>query len=605
MTGRVTVDGSGLLLEPDPGSDPASGSASDSAPSELVPMWSAEMHYCRLDPASWPRILDAIVDLGFTAVSSYVPWSRHERADGSHDFSGAYDVERFWGLAAERGLYVVARPGPNAGAELEDSGWPRRVLDDPACQARRPDGRGYLLPTSTHHAFMPSFGSRTTLARVGEWYDAIAPVVAAHQWPDGPIVAVQVDNEMGYHFQAHPFALDYHPDTVAQWHEWRGEVVDPPRDGRDGTVEERVAWIEFREHHLRRSLATLAGMLRDRGVDRVPFLHNDYPRTTTPFDSAALEHSGAVDVATGDVYATRRGGRFVRDYARHLAGTSKLPWLAEAGVGWITLPWLLPMDVDPADAEHNLWRALSGGVRAFNVFMAVERDRWYGAPISVTGELREPQASAYRRVLSTLRALDWHTLRREPYALMVENRDESRRAAAEAVCGDLVPPFSQMLPLDARLFDADTPQSDEISTWERERREQLDRGNLDWDVASSSSLPALDRYEVILVPSRSTLSAAAAETLAKAEAGGARVVSDDDSLVVFRPDRWRVEPACVDLTTFVGPDGAVVLLAINGSDEPVQARLTKPEVLDPEVLELELPPWGVDVRRIRPVGATT
>ena len=559
---------------------------------ELLPVWSAEVHYSRLDPQHWPRILDAVADLGFTCVSSYLPWSRHERSDGTINFTGSFDVERFWSLAHDRGLRVIARPGPNCGAELEDSGWSRRVLDDPACQALRPDGRPYLLPTATGHAFMPSFGSRATLRKVGEWYDVIAPVVARHQWPDGPIVASQVDNEMGYHFQPHAFAMDYHPDTVAQWHEFVGDVVDPPRDGRDGNQELRVAWVQFKEHHLRRSLATLAQGLRERGVDRVPLLHNDYPRTTTPFDAGALEASGTVDVATGDIYATRHGGRFVRDYARHLSGTSRLPWLAEAGVGWITLPWLLPMAVDPADAEHNLWRALSGGVRAFNVFMAVERDRWYGAPISATGELREPQAGAYRRVLHTLRELDWPSLRREPSVLLVENRDESRRAAANATCGDLVPPFTQVLPLDPRLFEGRTDRSAPIADWERKRREDLDASGIDWDEASSSSLPDLSRYQVVVVTSRSTLARDVQDAIAKAEADGVRVLTDDAPEVVDIPGGLRTDTEGVDATELRDGDRRVVL-TINGTDQQVQAR-----VLTSSPFTVDLLPWAADVREV-------
>lgn len=578
MTGAVRVTGSGLQLG-----------------DELLPVWSAEMHYWRLDPADWPRVLDAVVSLGFTCVSSYVPWSRHERPDGSFDFTGALDVERFWSLAAERGLRVIARPGPNCGAELEDSGWPRRVLDDPDCQARRPDGRGYLLPTSTHHAFMPSFASRATLAAIAGWYDVIAPRVAAQLWPAGPIVAVQVDNEMGYHFQSHPFAMDYHPDAIEQWREWRGVDAEPPRDRRDGTEDDRVAWVAFREHHLRRSIATLAEMLRQRGIDRVPLLHNDYPRTTTPFDSGALEASAAVDVATGDVYASRHGGRFVRDYARHLSGTSVLPWLAEAGVGWITLPWLLPMAVDPADAEHNLWRALSGGVRAFNVFMAVERDRWYGAAISARGELREPHATAYRRVHEVLRAHDWGSLRRRPPVLLVENRDESRRAAAQAVAGDLVPPFAQVLPLDPRLFAPGTAESRRIERWVGDVRSALDTHGVDWDEAASSSLPDLSAYDVVVVAARDSLAEEARVALAKAEAAGVMVVSDDIALADVRWPQpgWRADHESVDVTYFVRDDGSGTVLCINGSADRVTARIVGPSTFD-----VDLTPWGVHVQAV-------
>jgi beta-galactosidase len=563
---------------------------------EQLPVWSAEVHYCRLDPANWPRVLDAVVDLGFTCVSSYLPWFVHEQPDRSIDFTGARDVARFWTLAAERGLKVIARPGPNQGAEYETSGWPRRVLDDPACQALRPDGRPYLLPTATHHAFMPSYASQATLAEIAHWYDVIAPLVSAHQWPDGPIVAAHVDNEMGYHFQSHPFALDYHPDAITQWHEFVGEQIDPPRDGRDGSLEHRLAWIAFREHHLRRSIGTLGGMMRERGIDRIPLLHNDYPRTTTPFDSRALEGSGAVDVATGDVYATRHGGRFVQHYARHLSGTSKLPWLAEAGVGWITLPWLLPMAVDPADGPHNLWRALAGGVRAFNVFMAVERDRWYGAPISATGELREPLASAYRRILTTLREFDWSHLERTPRVLMLENRDLARREAATAIGGALVPPFAQVLPLDRRLFDGASVEADAVAAWERDWRTRLDDADVDWDAASTSSMPDLAGYDVVICPRSDLLGEQPAAALAKAAADGVRVISSDIEMStedLADLGRWRSDTSDVDVTRFINAEGEHVLLAVNGSDVPRTVTLQGPSVID-----VRLAPWAAEVVRV-------
>src|SRR5205807_1338813 len=93
---------------------------------------SGEVHYWRLDRADWPAVLDAVADLGFEAVSTYVPWVVH---DGG-DFEGANDIEAFLALVHERGLKAMVRIGPNGGAELETSGWPRRILDDEACQAR-------------------------------------------------------------------------------------------------------------------------------------------------------------------------------------------------------------------------------------------------------------------------------------------------------------------------------------------------------------------------------------------------------------------------------------------------------------------------------------
>lgn len=585
---------------------------------------SGEVHPWRLETADWPAVLDAVQDLGFDTVSCYVPWARHEIAAGTFDFTGSRDIETFLRMVHERGMLAVVRVGPNAAAEQEDSGWPRRVLDDPACQARRPGGAPYLLATATHHAWMPSYASLRTLHEIGGWYDEVVSRLAPLQWPDGPVVACQVDNEIGYHFQSHAFALDFHPDAVAQYREflaglysdveelncaygtrWASfDQVPPPTDGTCEPEAWRVDWVRFREHHLRRTLATLAGMLRQRGMDRVPLVHNDYPRTTTPMDLGALEASGTVDIAGADVYVTKEGGRYVRELARHLAGSSRLPYMAELGTGWLTLPWLLPMRTTALDEEHAALRAYVHGVRAANVYMLVERDRWYGSPLSSRGEAREPKAELYRRLHRMLQELDWGRLRRDVQVLVVENREVSRRVAARDVLGDVVPCFSQVLPLDVRLFSQADGEAEAAAEWDRAVISELDRLGADADRASSSSLPDLSRYAVIAVHDPASLDATARDRLCAA----AHVVSDPAELA-------RVVPAPVfgtdlpdlDLVRHVGA-GREVLCAVNGSARPVRTRLRTPGpvrlsgrwtaeelVGDADGVDISLEPWSVQV----------
>ncbi|MDX6225308.1 MAG: beta-galactosidase [Frankiales bacterium] len=593
---RVGFDARGLLLD-----------------GVHVPWLSAECHTWRLDPDDWPRIVDTLVELGFTAVSAYVPWSRYEQADGSFDFAtGSLDIARFARLAQQRGLVMTARIGPNAGAELEDSGWPRRVLDDPRCQALRPDGRPYLLPTSVHHATMPSFGSRQTLHEIGRWYDAVAEVLAPLQWPDGPIVAVHVDNEMGYHFQHHAFAMDYHPDTLAQWNAAH-PGVPAPRGWHGEDEDARVEWVRFSEVHLRESLRTLARMQRETGFDRVLQVHNDYPRLTTPIGTGALERSGAVDIAAGDVYATRMGGRYVRDYARHLDASTTMAYLAEAGVGWLTLPWLLPMEVVPADFEHTLWRALSGGVRAINVFMAVARDRWYGAPVDATGRRNEPLATIVQRALALMKELDWSSLRREPKVLLLENRDDQRRFASRAVRGDLVPPFRQVLPIDPRLFEGHDPHRQAADAWDRSARAALDTEGVDVDHASTDCLPLdLSRYETILLPNiggvspevRQALQDSGALVVAGPVGLGFGVAADDVSQLIPVP-RWRREDPALDLCA-LSSERREVLVAHNASGDAIEAKVDtggamligrwREETVSDGIVRLE--PYGVQVYEV-------
>ncbi|MDQ1437161.1 MAG: beta-galactosidase [Acidimicrobiaceae bacterium] len=464
---------------------------------------SGEVHPWRLDPADWPTVLDAVAGLGFQAVSLYVPWFVHETGPGRFDFTGARDVEWFLALVHERGMKAMVRIGPDAGGELETSGWPRRILDDPACQALRPNGLPYLLVTATGHCFPPSYASRTVLREVERWYDEVVPRLARWQHPDGPVVACQVDNELGYHFQAHTYALDYHPDAVEGFRQFVGDpTAEPPRDGADeGVLESRkLDWVRWKEHHLRATLATLADWARAKGMDRVPIVHNDYPRLTSPQDLGALEASGAVDLAMADIYTTRHGGRFVRDLVRHLCGSSRLPFLAELGAGWLTLPWLLPTASIPYDEEVVSLRAMLGGARAANVYMLVERDRWYGSPLSRKGERREPKASFYPRLHDVLDRLRLEELERVAPVLLVENRDEGRRVAARQTLGGIVPCFNQVMPLDPRVTEVPSPDTDTLRTWEKGLGDVVDAAGLDCDHASSAALPDLSRYEVVLMP---------------------------------------------------------------------------------------------------------
>ena len=45
-------------------------------------VFSGELHYWRHESDEWDELLDELVKMGFTAVSSCVPWSVHERHAG-------------------------------------------------------------------------------------------------------------------------------------------------------------------------------------------------------------------------------------------------------------------------------------------------------------------------------------------------------------------------------------------------------------------------------------------------------------------------------------------------------------------------------------------
>lgn len=156
---------------------------------------SGEVHYFRLDPADWADRLDTARQTGVTAIATYVPWLVHELPDGSFDFGERHPhlhLDRFLDLCAERGLSVIARPGPFVMAELKNEGLGYSVL------RRHPEIRaigwdGEVRPETIVDYLHPAF-----LDAVDGWFDAVIPRLAARTVDrGGPIVGVQLDNEIG------------------------------------------------------------------------------------------------------------------------------------------------------------------------------------------------------------------------------------------------------------------------------------------------------------------------------------------------------------------------------------------------------------------------
>ncbi|MFI8093638.1 beta-galactosidase [Streptomyces sp. NPDC086080] len=88
-------------------------------------LWSAELHPFRLpSPSLWRDVLQKLRAHGHNAVQVPVPWNYHSPAPGTYDFTGVRDLNRFLNTAAEERLYVILRPGPYLGAEVDAGGFP-------------------------------------------------------------------------------------------------------------------------------------------------------------------------------------------------------------------------------------------------------------------------------------------------------------------------------------------------------------------------------------------------------------------------------------------------------------------------------------------------
>ncbi len=419
------------------------------------PLYGGAMHYWRLDRDAWAPGLKQLRDLGLSMVETYVPWQVHEIAPGEHDFGERdpkKDVGAFLDLAHELSLLVCVRPGPHINAEMTYFGLPERVIFDRACPARSPRQSPVLQPFPPRMFPVPSYASRTFHEEVGRWYDAVGVVLAPRLWPAGPIVMVQVDNEASYYFRDATYDQDYHPDAIAEWHKFledrygsidkaaeahratyaRWEDAEPPARFRAETPEDLVVhldWASFREDMIAQSIGRMQRRLAKAGLKGAVTTHNlPLGDQGAAVSSVALEER--VDLVGYDYYHARREHRTIKRRTLILAGTHAVPYAPELGVG--APAWFTPLAND--DSLFTALTALAYGLRGFNLYMAVDRDRWYGAPIDAQGNPRV-EAGTWKQLISRLHETGFHALSRRAEVALMLPREYARLSKATSVLG--------------------------------------------------------------------------------------------------------------------------------------------------------------------------
>jgi beta-galactosidase len=422
------------------------------------------MHYWRVDPRRWAACLAQLHGLGLTIVETYVPWRIHEPAPGARSWTGAHDLARFLELAQAAGLAVVLRPGPHVNAELTCFGMPDHVVADPGVQARTARGTPVWMPSPPRAWPVPSYASELFRGKVRAWYAAVAEVAAPYLAPAGPVVAIGVDNEAQMFFRLGAYDLDYHPDAIRWWHEDEatgeavgealdaGEALDPPRAWDPAQAARCAAWVRFKDRYVARALGALGALLDEVGFGGIARFHNLPPGHHGLGDVRGIQ--AAIGGPAGiDAYTARGDLRELRRRAAALVGNAApIPIAFEVGVGFF--PWLPPLDFaqrgdpdpDPDRERDHLLTLLAGGVRGFNLFMAVERDRYYGAAIDAAGAL-EPHAAWIRPLVAALAEVDWPALRRRASIALVGTRADARFGIATSVIDPMTPVLAEALKL--------------------------------------------------------------------------------------------------------------------------------------------------------------
>ena len=429
------------------------------------------MHYWRHSPSEWGAGLDAMCALGFKVVDIYVPWAVHEREDGELDFGehdARLDVARFLAMAHERGLYALVRPGPHINAELTFFGLPERIVWDRACQARTPRGNPVMLPMVPVAFPVPSYASDAFHREAARWLEAVAKRLAPLRHPDGPIVMVQIDNEGALYFRDGPYDQDYHPDAIRLFRAflrmkhrsvktlrevWREPeatfaTVAPPHrfDARHADdLARHMDWMEFHERLLMYAMSRMGKTLARAGLGGLPTMHN-FPlgEAATPLNAARMR--GVIDLVGLDYYhaATPEVHKVIARRTSELVsrceGRGAPAFGAEVGAGFP--PFFSPLD--EKDSMYTLMCALAYGLRGYNAYMAVERDRWVGAPIDPHGN-RRPFADRFEALHGALERTRFHTLRRRAPVRLVVPRSLRRLARATHAFGAATPALFNVL----------------------------------------------------------------------------------------------------------------------------------------------------------------
>jgi len=596
---RTWFDDRGLAL--------AEGPGPPGPPSRRqLPFYAGAMHYWRLEPARWAACLRALHATGFSIVETYVPWRVHEPARGTFDWKGRNDLSRFLGEAQAAGLAVVLRPGPHVNAELTSFGFPDHVVGDPACQARTARGTPVWMPSPPRAWPVPSYASRAFRDRVRAWYAAVAGVVRPQLSPDGPVVALGVDNEAQLFFRLGAYDHDYHPDAIAWWREASGLDGDPPRAWDPAAAARCITWARFKDQYVARALGELAHLFDEVGLGEVARFHNLPPGPHGLYDLRGVQRAigGPVGI---DAYTPRAGLRALRRRATALVGDAQpIPIAFEVGVGFF--PWFPPLDAgdDPTRERDHLLTLLAAGVRGFNIFMAVERDRYYGAAISARGTV-EPHATWLKPLLAALAEVEWPTLRRAAPIALVHTRADARGALAASVLDPMTPVVTEVLgiaelPATRRWHDAiataleqaqvpyaivdESATEDELAQYRAvivPTLERVDRGL--WQRARAVA----EHKRAILVigpdtPTRDELDQPLVGEPPPRRVGRLKAGSLDDlpgladdlaALAGELPEAWQIErPDDIRAHAFAAPDGRVrVVFVLSDADRAASAVL--------------------------------
>lgn len=526
--------------------------------------YGGSFHYWRSKPNDWQKIIKKIKELGINLVTTYIPWEIHEVKENVFDFKDSKDINSFLELCSKEELKVMVRPGPQINSEMTWFGFPKRILENKALHAKNPFGSSVILNQVPKPIPALSYVSSKFWKEVEKWYDAICPILKNHLWPNGPIIGIQVDNELGYFFNTNPYTCDYSEASIELYQRFLEEKyenintlnlayrsnysnfyeIKPPKRFEGQEKEDLpyyLDWIEYREYYLIYALEVLTKMLKERSMN-VPIYHN-YPHPlgpggakgvpSTPFNLPKLEEK--IDFAGFDIYSKKELYDHIKTISSYVAGCSRYPFIPE----FITGVW--PWYINPGDVEDEVFdtkAVLMHGIKGFNRYMIVERNKWLGSPIDREGNINEKSFNFYLKIKELLNNLPLQSMKKKCDILLITNRTYDRLEAATAlipVYGDFLDPifgFSEY-PNNSYISQNNFGFNQAIQVNKNQLFEKyynfLSQEGYTFNIGDSDlSLERIEDYKLIIIPTFEFLSKDIVDKIIKyVEGGGLAIVGPE------------------------------------------------------------------------------
>lgn len=537
--------------------------------SERLDLMAGEVHYWRLESRCWELILDRLLETGIRMVSTYVPWRVHMPVPSEANFGSSrgdsLDLRAFLELAKRKGLKVFLRPGPLIVSEMTCGGLPDYLFEDESILVRNSKGeipKGGFAPLGTVSYLHPRY-----LEHCRQWLSAVYTVVKDFfRQNGGPIILLQLDNEVSYVCHDGMFVGDYNEAVIGKdgfYHRWLerkyGGVppyvpapksvadVEPPRElGGDYETNLRyyLDWAELREDMMAEYLAELRRIWESLGVRDVVYVTNYNPHNAISVPTNWAKMEAATTGITGYDFYKRPYMPF-REWERmalvcaYSETATKVPWSPEFmsgiwgedfGDGFGQVP-----------AEHFEFMSLSAlafGLKGLNYYMFAEREEWAFCPVNQFGQKRYA-FDAVKKVVNLMNTvnLSQYEPQREVGLLF------SRPYGWISYMEDPFPPADNYIELGQRTLDGDR-NAVSYNDFESLFSRLLQLGFLPRIIDPDLNPEDLSECSVVLVPTQTRMDEKAVRVLEEYAGAGGRVLfspeppSKDLWGNVIRPITW-------------------------------------------------------------------